>query len=483
MENNGNSTNSLARILIVEDDNLVAATLKQLLENKGYTVVATAATGQEAISMATTTNPDLIFMDIRLNGSMDGVEAVAKINELCDIPVIYLTAWDDEKTLERVKYTRPFGYILKPFRKEDIYRTIAVTLFKHRMEKRLSEVEAKNLAILEALPDTILQIDRHARVMTAKVAEKHGKFFPATGFVGRSLTELSDTANFPSFELRRAMINLAEAQPGEMEIFEFIVKDSGEPCYFEFRVMRLNPDEFLVIVMDNTTQKMLEAQIFNSVLEAQENERKRFAGDLHDGLGQILSSIKMKLEAYDGDRNKPGGNADQYLQDAMKYLTDAISETRNVSHNLMPSTLHEFGLQPAIREMTDRIHHDDLSISFQSYDLDRRFKPNIEVTLYRATQELMNNIMKHSAAKDVTIQLFYRDGTLYLSVEDDGKGISPEALSDKDGIGVRNMRKRAEMLGGIFEFVSSPGKGTSVYLELPAEEISRTKDVAAKNLS
>lgn len=470
MENFGNSTNSLARILIVEDDNLISATLRQLLENKGYEVVAMATTGQEAISLATTTNPDLIFMDIRLEGSMDGVEAVAKINELCNIPVIYLTAWDDEKTLERVKYTRPFGYILKPFRKEDIYRTIAVTLFKHRMETRLSEVEAKNLAILEALPDTILQVDRHAKVKTAKVAPKHVKYFQTSSFVGQSLTELSDTTNFPSFELRRAMMNLADQNDQELETFEFIIKEGGEPCYFEFRVMRLDPDEFLVIVSDNTVQKMLEAQIFNSVLEAQENERRRFAGDLHDGLGQILSSIKMKLEAYTEERDKGGSTAEVMLNQALQYLTDAIAETRNVSHNLMPSTLHEFGLQAAIREMVDRVHQENLAISFQSFDVDRRFHPNVEVTLYRATQELMNNILKHSEAAEVTIQLFFRDGTLYLSVEDDGKGMMPQELGEKDGIGIRNMRKRAEMLGGIFEFVSSPGKGTSVYLELPATE-------------
>ncbi len=123
------------RILVVEDEHIVAMGIKKMLKSLGYTVTGVASSGEDAISKAESTFPDVVLMDIMLKGDMDGVEAANEIREKLDIPVVYLTAYSDNKILERAKKTEPFGYIIKPFDERDLYSSIEVALHKYRKEK------------------------------------------------------------------------------------------------------------------------------------------------------------------------------------------------------------------------------------------------------------------------------------------------------------------------------------------------------------
>src|SRR5512145_3127263 len=114
------------RILIVEDEHIVAMGIKRMLKNLGYTVTGVASSGDDAISKAESTFPDLVLMDIMLKGDMDGVEAAKEIRERFDVPVVYLTAYSDTNILERAKKTGPFGYIVKPFAEKDLYSNIEI---------------------------------------------------------------------------------------------------------------------------------------------------------------------------------------------------------------------------------------------------------------------------------------------------------------------------------------------------------------------
>ncbi len=136
-------TKKQVRILVVEDETIVALDLKNSLTILGYDVVATAATGEDAIARADETRPDLVLMDIILKGEMDGVEAANTIRARLEIPVIFLTACADETTLQRAKVTEPFGYLLKPFEERELHGHIEIALYKHRMEKMLKESEER----------------------------------------------------------------------------------------------------------------------------------------------------------------------------------------------------------------------------------------------------------------------------------------------------------------------------------------------------
>ncbi|MHB8102473.1 MAG: response regulator [Methanosarcina sp.] len=123
------------RILIVEDEHIVAMGIKRMLKSLGYTVTGVASSGEDAISKAESTFPDIVLMDIMLKGDMDGVEATREIKARLDIPVVYLTAYSDNNILERAKITEPFGYIIKPFDEKDLYSSIEVALHRQRKEK------------------------------------------------------------------------------------------------------------------------------------------------------------------------------------------------------------------------------------------------------------------------------------------------------------------------------------------------------------
>ncbi|AKB24410.1 response regulator receiver [Methanosarcina sp. MTP4] len=130
-----------AKILVVEDQNIVALNIRNKLKNLGYTVPATAATGEEAIRKAELTDADLVLMDIMLKGDMDGISAAQEIKSRFGIPILYLTAYTDEETLGRAKMTEPAGYISKPFKEEDLHSNIEMALHKHRLERGEKETE------------------------------------------------------------------------------------------------------------------------------------------------------------------------------------------------------------------------------------------------------------------------------------------------------------------------------------------------------
>ncbi len=126
-----------ANILVVEDENIVALSIKNKLEMMGYSVVGTASSGEDAVVKADLFYPDLVLMDVMLRGEMDGIEAAEKIREKFDVPVIFLTAYTDDNTLERAKIAEPYGYISKPFKEQDLKSNIEMALHKHENEIRL----------------------------------------------------------------------------------------------------------------------------------------------------------------------------------------------------------------------------------------------------------------------------------------------------------------------------------------------------------
>ncbi|MBM4240927.1 MAG: response regulator [Euryarchaeota archaeon] len=155
------------KIIVVEDERIAAEDIKDGLESLGYTVTAVVSSGKDAIKTAEELQPDLIIMDIRLEGDMDGIEAAEKIRARFGIPVIYLTAYSDENTVQRAKITEPSGFILKgplgfiqkPFEESELHSAIEITLYKHRMEKRLRDHEKWLATILENINDAVIATD------------------------------------------------------------------------------------------------------------------------------------------------------------------------------------------------------------------------------------------------------------------------------------------------------------------------------------
>ncbi|MEK7328131.1 MAG: response regulator [Chloroflexota bacterium] len=153
-----------AHILVVEDQNIIAMDLKSRLISLGYGVPAVIAYGEEVAAKAEELKPDLVLMDIRLKGEMDGVQAAEQIHQQFGLPVIYLTAHSDERTLQRARVTEPYGYILKPFEDRELHMAIEIALYKHQMEKKLKESEQWLAATLKSIGDAVIATDSSGRI-------------------------------------------------------------------------------------------------------------------------------------------------------------------------------------------------------------------------------------------------------------------------------------------------------------------------------
>jgi signal transduction histidine kinase len=211
-----------------------------------------------------------------------------------------------------------------------------------------------------------------------------------------------------------------------------------------------------------TERKLVAAQ---SLMKGQEQERSRLAKDLHDGVGGLLSGMKLSLSTMSGNQFLSEENA-RAVDNIIGQLDNSINELRRVSHNMMPEALIKYGLKEALENYCERIDHSgQLSVRLQTYGLERRMEQDTEIVLYRIIQELLTNVIKHAEAKEVLIQLVREADKISLTVEDDGKGFDIHGALEKKGAGLQNIQARAGYLDGILDIRTSPGEGTSVTIE------------------
>jgi two-component system, NarL family, sensor kinase len=202
-----------------------------------------------------------------------------------------------------------------------------------------------------------------------------------------------------------------------------------------------------------------------SILKGQEDERSRMAQDLHDGLGGMLSGVKLTLGAMKGNiiLSEESG---RLFSKAFEQLDSSIGEMRRVAHNMMPEALVKLGLQQALQDYCDGINeHKQIDIKSEFHGLENRLEASTEIIVYRIVQELINNIIKHAGATKVLVQVMRNDAELNITVEDDGKGFNKEAALLKNGAGLKNIQSRVDYLKGHLDIKSAPGKGTSVQID------------------
>ena len=193
---------------------------------------------------------------------------------------------------------------------------------------------------------------------------------------------------------------------------------------------------YSLIVDDITRLKELEANSIQSIIAGQENERRRLAREIHDGIGPLLSSIKLDLDTFmDEYHNQVNNPLPDKLINIRQTIDSITGDLRDLSHHLLPRLLDEFGLLSAFNSLTTRINNSTkTSIEFYcNLDPGRRFNKEIELNLYRCGQELLNNAVKHAKASEILIQLILQEKSIVLMVEDDGAGFEP-ANSSQDGL-------------------------------------------------
>jgi diguanylate cyclase (GGDEF)-like protein/PAS domain S-box-containing protein len=178
------------QILVVEDERIVAGDIRDSLNRMGYEVPAVVTSGEEAIRKAAKLHPDLVVMDIILDGDMDGIEAAERILNRFNIPVIFLTANSEDNTLQRAKLTGPFGYALKPFEEKELHTTIEVALYKHKLENKLKESEQWLATTLQSIGDGVIATDAEGRIKLMNTAAEKLTGWSSQQALDKSLDEI-----------------------------------------------------------------------------------------------------------------------------------------------------------------------------------------------------------------------------------------------------------------------------------------------------
>jgi signal transduction histidine kinase len=210
-----------------------------------------------------------------------------------------------------------------------------------------------------------------------------------------------------------------------------------------------------------------EIRVINAIINTEENERRRFAKDLHDGLGPILSTVKMSLSSLNQRITDDPGIT--ILNNTNHLVNEAINTIKDISNNLSPHVLSNFGLASAISAFTTKINQTRaISIEFKSNMENLRMDSDKEVVLYRAVCELINNSIRHSGASRIEIELNKHEKIVTLQFNDNGRGFDISDLNREDskGMGISNIETRVRTVEGVFIIESTPGKGTSALIKV-----------------
>ncbi|MBN8825445.1 MULTISPECIES: sensor histidine kinase [unclassified Spirosoma] len=217
--------------------------------------------------------------------------------------------------------------------------------------------------------------------------------------------------------------------------------------------------------------KELQAQHRRELMEAtfrgQEEERRRLAEDMHDGIGTMLSITKMSLNQLE---KQLGGEVQVgfQFQKTRSMIDETMTNVRRISRNLVPTTLERFGLLAALEELADRATDNDIEVELVYPEPELGFLPALELMLYRIAQELLNNAIRHARAKHITIHLIRFENEVRLSVIDDGVGFDFDAVMEnrKAGLGLRNIESRLNVVNGHVTFDVAPGRGSRIHVQV-----------------
>ncbi|MBM4130452.1 GAF domain-containing protein, partial [bacterium] len=372
---------------------------------------------------------------------------------------------------------------VRPWHPEDVHLLtvltdlIAAALDHDRLLRRLTESEGRQRATLEALPDMLVVFDDHGHILEFRAPEGLDLPQAVAAPVGLSIWNLLDRAD--RHRARAAVASLAAGcHFGE---FKFALGEAPGRRSFEGRLTRHGGDRYLALIRDVTERHHAEAALRELALEltsAEEGQRRDLAVQLHDGIGQELTAVNLRLQAL----RQRAGSSDPVLAQAIGILQETMRKTQDLTFDLSPTALYDLGLGPALAGLARRFSSPDgpvIEVEIAGAGSPQR--TDVAVLLFRVARELLVNALKHADAGRVTIKLVSQHHHVQLVVADDGRGMPADAArrgleQAGGGFGLFSIRQRIEPLGGRMEITT--GRGTVVEITLPG-----TAEVPARSRS
>jgi PAS domain S-box-containing protein len=485
------------KILVVEDETIVAADLTEKLRHLGYDVMGSTGLGEQAVTIATAERPTLVLMDIVLAGEMDGIEAADRIRQICNLPIIFLTAHSDSETLIRAKATGPFGYLLKPFNAHELETHIEMALYRYRTEEALREKEERLRLAIDATHVALW--DWHIIEDQATWAGHYGELFGRNPDAFQETYEdlLALVHEGDREQVRMAMQRVLEE--GVHYTSEFRVRWPDQTIHWlqwwgkVYRDERHRPMRMIGLFQDMTRRRETEDELrrLTADLErrvtdrtealslserrlrglsrelnlTEQRERQRLATDLHDYLAQLLVLGRIKLgQTRQGELSVATAGLIAETEDV---LNQALAYTRSLVGQLCPPVLKEFGLMVALKWLAEQMQQHRLTVSFDAEDEDLGLEEEQAMLLFQSVRELLMNAVKHSRTEQASIRVDHADRLLCIVVQDQGCGFDTTASPGSTQFGLFSIKERMHGLGGLLSVVSELGKGTTATLTLP----------------
>lgn len=398
--------------------------------------------------------------------------------------------------------TRPIEQLLDGIRKigegdrntrlmvdsQDEFRLLADSFNSMLDALKKTSISEKNLSnILNNLYGALLVTDSKGRIRSINATTLRMLNYKEMDLIGKEIgllfTGLVLSINLKSME-EPELIELANKIAKETEMLDS--DGHAIPVYVTSVVMKNgdgSPEGMVVVGHDLTEEKKKETKIEKlrkermiAIHEAQELERLRISRDLHDGLGQLLTGISYSVQKISEEESIDK----EFAQRLEIQVNSAIQEARNIAQNLTPIVLRDFGLVAAIENLVHRTNQlNKTHFIFRSYSITERIDEILEKAIYRICQEAVNNIIKHSEAKESTVELYRVEDMIVLVIEDDGKGFDTEKLYQKDaegGLGLISMQERVNAFDGDLAINSNRGTGTEIVVELPCRKRKKNED-------
>ncbi len=461
---------SKKQILVVEDEAITAMDIQSTLQNFGYDVPCTVSSGQAAIKKAGENKPDLVMMDIVLKGEMDGVQAAEQIRSRFGIPVVYLTAYADDKTLKRAKITEPFGYIIKPFKGRELKITIEMALYKAKIENELQLSKASFHNIVLKNRDGILVVDQQGTVVFAN---------PATETIFNRKKE----------ELFGQSLGLPVAK-GKTEIN--IIRRDGKSGMGEMRVVETEwrqQSAHLVMVSDITERRETEEKL-KETMKMKSEFMSMVSHELRTPLTAIKEGIALVVDGLAGEINAE----QKELLGISKKNVDRLARLINdvLDFQKLDSGKMKFDIQPNNINDIARDVYETMVSAAKNIGIDLLLEldedlPKAGFDSDKITQVLTNlaaNALKFTEKGNITIKTSQGNESIQVSVSDTGRGIRKKDLSrafDKfeqlsqggerktggTGLGLAISKEIIERHNGTISVESIFGKGSKFTFILP----------------
>ncbi len=507
---------SVKKILVVEDESIVAIDIEEQLKSLGYKIAGIFSKGEEVIAQIESLNPDLILMDIMLAGDLTGVETAEVVRQTFNIPIIYLTAYADEKTLKAAKETAPFGYILKPFEERELHSTIEMGFYRHQLESRLRESRQWFETTLRCLGDAVIATDGNGSVSFINPVAENLTGWETKDAVGKDLAKVFQVVDEASRTptANPALHALEDRKTPFIPNHTVLISKGGKEYPIESNAAPIRDSlgktsGSVLVFRDITQRRKAEKQIleYNEKLERQVEERAKQIRLLERQKteNEKLATIGRMTARVAHEINNPLAG----IKHAFLLVKDVVPPSSEEFEfvGMIESEINR--IADIVRQMLDLYRPeknlpDQFSVETAIRDVITLLKPStqkhgvtIESVIDASTpfvnmpegafrQVLFNLLQNAIEASSRGGRVFVKNDIdaerLTLEISDAGTGMSTEVqkrllepfFTTKDGpelnglgMGLSITRNLLESVKGSLEFDSAPGRGTRVFVNIP----------------